>query len=274
MMRALLFAVALLQACSTKASIPDGVPAASSWWEQSIWERPDREYQWYPPDPPPKREEKKPQARKEDRPKRDIRQMRSVKEVREELERLRDIAVIDPTPQNVRAYLEANKYVMDKSAVFADVARRVIWATPEIDYAQRRPTVTAGVWLMRDLKEQAKRETIAEIMRTHGVFFFLRSDCPYCHKQAEALQFLEQFYGLEVFPVSLDGGGLPQYPRPRPDNGISRVLGVTTVPAIFLMPRSPRPGQTPMPVGFGLLSAEEILARIYTLTRTRPGDEF
>ncbi|MCS7001631.1 MAG: conjugal transfer protein TraF [Dehalococcoidia bacterium] len=270
---AMILILSALASPAGMATIPQQPEA--HWWEQSIWERPDREYQWYPPDPPPKRKEpeKKP-APRQAQPKRDIRSLKTVKEIREELERLRDIAVMSPTPENVRAYLEANKYVMDKSAVFADVARRVVWATPEVDYSLRRPVVTAGVHVMRDLKESARRGAIAEVMRTHGVFFFLRSDCPYCHEQAKALAFLERFYGLEVFPVTLDGGGLPEYPNPRPDNGIARLLGVTTVPALYLMAKTPKPGDAPMPIGHGLLSAEEIVGRIYTLTRTQPGDEF
>lgn len=264
--------LAALMAFPARATVQqsDGAP----WWEQSIWDRPDREYQWYPPDPPPKRETKKPSPRPKAERMPDIRKAKTVKEAREILERLRDIAVMNPTPQNVRAYLDANKYAMDKSALFADVARRVVWATPEIDYSLRRPVVTAGVHLQDDLKEQAKRSTIAEVMRTHGVFFFLRSDCPYCHRQAAVLRYLEQFYGLEVFPISLDGGGVPEYPSPKPDNGIARLLGVSTVPALFLMPRDAAPGTQPVPVGFGLLSGEEIVSRIHALTRMQPGQAF
>jgi conjugal transfer pilus assembly protein TraF len=247
-----------------------------AWWERSIWDDPDRTYHWYPPDPPPKRDkqdkrDKKTQPR-QDIP--DIRRAKTAEEVRKILERLRDEAVMRPTEANIRRYLEANKYVMDKSAVFADIARRVIWASPDLDYSTRRPTVNAAIHTYKDQRMLQEERTFKAAMRDYGLFFFLRGDCPYCHQMGPVLKYLEQQYGIEVFPISLDGGGVPGYPNPRPDNGIARVLGVSVVPALYLMPRNPQTGMAPVPVGFGMLAASDIMERIFVLIGTRPGELF
>ena len=245
--------------------------ADALWWERSIWNDPERTYQWYPLDPPP-REDIEPEPKKPEP--RDIRELKTVREVREELDRLKDVAVMTPTHENVRRFLDAQQFVMEKGAVFADVARRVVWASPDLDYSLRRPTHNAAIQTWKVQSQADEAEAVAAAMRSHGLYFFLRGDCPYCHQLAPVLKYLESAYGVEVFPISLDGAGLPGYPAPRPDNGIARLLGVTTVPALYLMPRDATTGNVPIPLGQGMLSADEIVQRIHVLTRTRPGESF
>jgi thiol-disulfide isomerase/thioredoxin len=43
------------------------------------------------------------------------------------------------------------------------------------------------------------------IAREHGLIFFFRSDCPYCHQYAPTLKLLSEMYGIEVLGVSIDG---------------------------------------------------------------------
>ena len=72
-----------------------------------------------------------------------------------------------------------------------------------------------------------------------------------------------------MFPVSLDGGGLPDYPRPAKDNGMAGALGVSVVPLVVLGNVKDR---RLLPIGSGVLSAQEIVERIYILTQTKPGE--
>jgi conjugal transfer pilus assembly protein TraF len=262
--------VALLGMLAMAAWADEG-GLATPWWERSIWGDPERTYQWYPPDLPPP-PETKPTT---DKPKpRDIRTLKSVRAIREELDRLKDVAVMTPTSENVRRFLDAQQFVMEKGAVFADVARRVVWASPELDYSLRRPTHNAAIQTWKVQRQADEGTAVTEAMRSHGLYFFLRGDCPYCHQLAPVLKYLESAYGVEVLAVTLDGTGLPGYPAPRPDNGIARLLGVSTVPALYLMPRDATTGNVPIPLGQGMLSADEIVQRIHVLTRTRPGESF
>jgi conjugal transfer pilus assembly protein TraF len=74
---------------------------------------------------------------------------------------------------------------------------------------------------------------------------------------------------MTVFPVSLDGGGLPEFPQPARDNGMSAALGVSVVPMVVLGNVKDR---RLIPVGSGVLSAQDIVERIYVLTQTKPGE--
>ncbi len=181
------------------------------------------------------------------------------------VEDLRNIAIINPSEQNIRNYLNIQNFVIEKASTFADVAQRVIWATPELD-----PTVTGRPVNAKALevfdREQAgaRTNTVAQLSQTHALFFFFRSDCPYCHQFAPLLKDFEAKFGLHIVPISVDGGGLPEFRNPRVDNGIARTLDVRQVPALFLA--EPRGGKI-TPIGYGVLSESELLERIYVVTQ-------
>ena len=240
------------------------------WWDRSVWENPDRSYPWYPPERvvPPADE---PLAPPPPAPRKSIRELTTTKDIRDELERLKDQAVINPTKENVRTYLEAQQYVMGKGSAFADMARRVVWETAELDYSLRRPTNALAIDTFKSERRDTRDQAIARLAKENGLFFFFRSDCPYCHQLAPILKYLQDVHGIEVFPVSLDGGRLPQFPHAYPDNGISRVLEVAQVPALFLSSKTERRVQ---PIGYGVLAADEILERMYVLTQLKPGEDF
>jgi len=86
---------------------------------------------------------------------------------------------------------------------------------------------------------------------------------------APTLKFLSEQYGIAVFPVSLDGGGLPEFPNPSRDNGMAASIGTSVVPLVVLGNIKDR---RLLPIGSGVLSAQEIVERIYILTQTRPGE--
>lgn len=181
------------------------------------------------------------------------------------VEDLRNIAIINPSEQNIRNYLNIQNFVIEKASTFADVAQRVIWATPELD-----PTVTGRPVNAKALevfdREQAgtRTNTVAQLSQTHALFFFFRSDCPYCHQFAPLLKDFEAKFGLHIVAISVDGGGLPEFRNPRVDNGIARTLDVRQVPALFLA--EPRGGKI-TPIGYGVLSESELLERIYVVTQ-------
>jgi conjugal transfer pilus assembly protein TraF len=188
------------------------------------------------------------------------------------LEELKKVAIMAPTDANLKTYMRYQQMVMAKSSVFADSWQRAVWTDPSLDYATRgRPTTNFGLDVYDAERQKTERRTISELAKTHGLFFFFRSDCPYCHRFAPVLKRFEQAYGIHVFPVSLDGGGLPEYPAGATDNGIAARLNVTTVPALYLATPSVKEIQ---PIGFGVMAESEIAERIHVLTRTKPGERF
>lgn len=254
----------------------DGQSSQSSWWNGSIWEDPNRTYQWYPPDPPPPKDKTTAKRLPKDP---DLRTFKTVEALRKEVDRLRDRAIMSGKLGHVRTFLAAQQYLLEKSSVFADVARRVVWSTPDIDYSLRRPTESMAIQAFNYGERMRQEHAVKAAMQRYGVYFFLSSTCPYCRMEAQALRHLENTVGLQVLPISLDGRGIPEYPRPLPDNGIAALLAESygqprlPTPALFLVPKDNSGGQ-PIPISFGMASSSEILERIQTLTQTQPGEQF
>lgn len=201
----------------------------------------------------------------------DISKATTAKEVREALDALKDKATMQPSEENVKAYIAAQQYVFDKGSVFADTWRRVVWTNPEYDYSLRRPVNNTAIRSFDSQRDQSEIAQIRNLAKEHGIMFFFRSDCPFCHQLAPILKKMSRVYGIEILPVSVDGGGLPDYPRPMVNKGQAESLGIRTVPALYIASR--KTGDM-APIGYGLLSESEIISRIFVLTNTKPGETF
>lgn len=197
-------------------------------------------------------------------------ELKELATLRKAIEDSRTIAVMNPTEANVRRYMEVEAYAEAKASRFADVAQRVAWVTPDLNPTlSGRPGNALGMEVYDRGVAQARAHTVGALAHDHVLLFFFRSDCPYCHRFAPILAALEARYGITVVPISVDGGGLPQYPAPRLDNGIAATLKVSMVPAVFLA--QPYAG-TITPIGYGLMSEDELLERIATLSAPMPPD--
>lgn len=180
------------------------------------------------------------------------------------LEEYRNVAIIRPTEANVRRYMELEARVVRQASYFSDVAQRVAWSTPELDMSlQGRPVNARAIEVFDREQAQTRSQAVSALAADHVLFFFFRSDCPYCHAFAPTLEAFQARYGIQVVPISVDGSGLPTFPRFRRDNGISRTLQVTQVPAVYLA--EPFTGKI-TPIGFGVLSEAQLIERITTVS--------
>ena len=180
--------------------------------------------------------------------------------LQKDLEQTRNIAIMRPTEANVRRYMELEMQVVSRASYFADVAQRVAWATPALDPTLHGRPVNATALDVFERQQQTDRSaSVARLGQDHVLFFFYRSDCPYCHAFAPVLQAFEEKHGLQVVAISVDGGPMRGFPQARRDNGIATTLQVSQVPALFLA--QPMSG-TITPIGFGVLSESQLLERI------------
>lgn len=256
------------QAASAPAS--EAGNQSSTWWDESAWVGDDRAFLFYPdpkkPKPTPKKKEPKPLAA-----------ITSVEEFRKELDRLRDVAIMFPTEQNIQAYLYGNKLMMDRASLFTDQWRRVVWKTPDLEFNQHYPQANAATLEAKRLADASRGKALATIGKTYSLLYFFRSDCALCKIQAPALAMFAKDYGIEVQGISLDGVIPPDLPLPSPrvDNGISYFVtggvGVNTVPALFLVSHDSKQVD---PLGVGVLAVEEIAERIRVVRTTSLGEDY
>jgi conjugal transfer pilus assembly protein TraF len=185
--------------------------------------------------------------------------------MQQRLDELKRVAVMNPTDANLVAYMRYQRFVMNKSEVFAERWQRLVWTVPELDYGLTgRPTNAMAIGAFDEQQRDRQAQVVRSLAATHGLLFIFRSDCNYCHRLAPILKRFEQEFGMTVFPVSLDDRGLPEYPNPQPDNGIATRLNASVVPALYLTAPTKRQIR---PVGFGVMAMTELVERIAALAQ-------
>lgn len=179
-----------------------------------------------------------------------------------ELPQLLDRAVQDPTPRNVRAYLALQKLAVDRAQAYAEAATMVTQSDPDLDENARFPTASAAAEAATARAQTGLVSALQQLAHTAGLFFFFRSDCPYCHRDLSVLRTFELVTGMKVIGVSIDGQGIDDqlFPDYLIDNGQARRLGVVATPAFYLV-RPPDMSDV-VEIGQGYLSLDELETRI------------
>lgn len=252
---------------------------------ESVWQCDRLKPNWYCDEQPEAEPEaappiaKKPEVPKakapepqDDKPKRiEIPDLKTTEQMKVELKRREDVAVMTPTAENIKDYLELWQVVQNKASSFADSWQRVVWTNPKFDYSLQHPTNNSALRVAQQEREQTRSQALLDIAKHHGLIFFFRSDCSYCHKMSSVLKMLTAQYGMEVLAVSIDGAGLPAYPNFVDGRAVAAQWGVETVPALFIGSKDTKEHA---PIGFGLMSLTEVAERIFVLTNTKVGENF
>jgi conjugal transfer pilus assembly protein TraF len=208
----------------------------------------------------------------------DERDLAALADFKLRMERALNVATINPTEANVMRYLELHAEARRKASVLADVGSAVALRMPWIDgtTSGSRPVQPTAQRAFDAIKLQDRDQLLRELTQTHGLYFFFRSNCAYCHVQGPMLRQFQEKYGFTVFAVSLDGGQLPEYPNAVRDNGLAQrvadAMGVPSqhfvVPAIVLAKPSTK---EVIPVGFGAMTMDEMADRVAMVVRVRDG---
>ena len=258
---------------------PDGDPDAS------YWRRSREGWFWYqdpqlvkpspepaaPPPPPPATE---PVPDKfGDGLDRDL---ADLKDFQMRLERALNAATQNPSERNVALFLELWAKARNKASAFTDIAQTVAVRMPWVDETAQgtRPTNPVAQRIF-DQEQQSQRDALLRsLSNNHGLYFFFRSDCAYCHGQVPMLKQLEAKYGFTIFAVSMDGGPIPGFPRATRDNGIAaQIAQAMGMPAEqFQVPFTVLANPTTrevLPVGYGTMTADEMADRIALVVRMR-----
>ncbi len=185
-----------------------------------------------------------------------------MKTFKEKVEKLKAIAVLNPTFQNVKAYMEIQKVLLDKSTQFAQKWLEVVYTTPQLDYILKHPTSQAARHVYLDQQREHIEKRIRTLSQTHGLFFFYSSQCVYCKEFAPIVKSFAQKYQWDVLPISLDGKRLPEFPDSRLDNGTAKALGVQFVPTLLAV--EPKTGKV-FPLSYGMSTHDHIEERIRVL---------
>ncbi len=196
-----------------------------------------------------------------------------IEAMRKALEAARAEAILNPTTENVTAYLRLQQETLQRAAAFSDAFRRTVWATPELDYTLRRPVGALAKQVWSDGRRQAREAALARLGERYGLIYLGHSGCAGCKVFGPLLRAFAKRHGLDVLAVSLTGEALEGWPEAVADNGRAARLGLgnAPVPALVLFDTVKK---RVLPVGFGVMAEDEMAERIFALTALEPGHDY
>lgn len=228
-----------------------------SWFEQKALGDPDRPYLYYPD------EKDKKGLVQHSLPQTGEQAQVQLEQLQQSVKLARALALMNPSEDNVKNYIQKQEAVMSVSATFTDQWRRVLWKNPGLDYSQsHRPTDSTAIRVYDQAKTAQNVALIESFAKNYGLVFFVKSDCQYCHAFAPLLKSFQTQYNIRIMTVSLDGVGVPPFNDVLPDNGIAARLNIQVTPSLYVADTF---NKQYIPLSFGVLSQSELEERIVAL---------
>jgi conjugal transfer pilus assembly protein TraF len=182
-----------------------------------------------------------------------------LKRYREKLETAKAEAVLNPTPENVEAYQKLQYEMLEKSHKFANVWMQNVYRNPELDYSSVSPTSQNARHIHLAEEQRKKEKKISAMSKSYGLFYFFKSNCPYCENFAPIVKKFSEKYHWEVLAIGEAGGKNKMFEKNVRDNGLADIWGVSLYPSLFAV--NPKTGDV-IRIANGMISIEEMEERI------------
>ncbi|MEI6416069.1 MAG: conjugal transfer protein TraF, partial [Pseudomonadota bacterium] len=103
----------------------------------TAWLCDQSKFNWYC-DVDPEQQSNRPKTREEEAVER-------LEAWQKDLKAKRALSILEPTPENVKAYIEAQEQLTQTASLYSDVWRRVVWQNPNLNYELKRPANNAAI---------------------------------------------------------------------------------------------------------------------------------
>lgn len=193
--------------------------------------------------------------------------------ITKQLDELKARAILEPSEENVIAYVRFQREQLDRASTFSDTWQRALWQNPDLDYTLQRPVSTVGKRAWLDNRKADRDAVLTNLSQRYGLFYFYAQSCGACELFAPILKSVADSHRMAVMAVSMDGGPNREFPNYVVDSGQRTRMGVpgNQTPALVLFDTQTK---RTIPVGYGVLSADEIMDRIFMLTNTKVGSDY
>jgi len=190
-----------------------------------------------------------------------------------ELRELKAKAILEPTAANVTAYIRFQREQLDRASLFSDVWQRAIWQDPDLDYTLQRPVSTLGKRQWQDSRGAERDATMAHLAERYGLFYFFAQSCGACEVMSPIVQSVAATWHIAVRAISTDGGPSRHFPKYTVETNQRAKMGLEPkiTPAVVLWDAAQ---SRAIPIGYGVMSADELQDRIYLLTSKEAGRDY
>lgn len=228
-----------------------------------------------PPEEEPAPEEPAPAAPAAPAPETPKTYTEQIEEFRKELDEMKYRAILEPTPENVQSYMEAQQRMSGMASEFTDQWQRVLFKTPALDINTRFPMSQMGGAVYQDQIRVARETSLKEAADNLGFMVVVEDAaiCGLCTPQLEVIKRLQESAGIAPMVVTTDGSFHPLFPDAVVDTGQLKKLGLKDYPRPFIALVEPQSGIVE-PLGGGLLTEDVILERVHVITKIPAGERY
>lgn len=176
------------------------------------------------------------------------------------IDRYKNIAIDNPTVENVKAYLYLQRLILEKSSAFARVFSQVVMGDPYLDAVSTRPIATWGSNLVDARSSAARENLLHRISENAGLIYVFRANDDFSTRFSPVFKNFTGRYGFETKVVSLDSSSDPAelFSGVFHDPRAEKVLKIKVTPAVFLAGMDGKIA----PVVQGLVSQDDLAKRL------------
>ena len=179
-------------------------------------------------------------------------------------ERVTDIAVMQPTKDNVAAYMYMTNFTRVKSLIFAHAVTDYTMQNPKYNMIKKLGETSWSYNAYHSQQNDEVKQMIESHKNNLGIIVFIKDGCPYCEKQLPVLNWLQSDYHIDVVAASLNR-------CPANTNNIQCMVNpaafetynIQYEPTIVLVIRQADGTPKFEPVGVGLTDEVTLVNRIY-----------
>ena len=193
--------------------------------------------------------------------------------VTKELRELKAKAILEPTRENVIAYIRFQREQLDRASLFSDVWQRAIWQQPDLDYTLERPVSTLAKRQWQDARSASRDMAMSNLGKRYGLFYFFAQSCGACEVMSPIVKSVSNRWKLTIRAISTDGGPSRHFQNYTVETGQRARMGLKPkiTPALVLWDAL---GNRAIPIGYGIFSADELQERICLLTTKDAGHDY
>lgn len=171
-------------------------------------------------------------------------------------------AILYPTVENFTAYMKMQNFWTSQASRFSAVATKSLLAHPELDYNLQYSHYNSTVPLQLQADQMRQVTAIRQLVSQYGLFFFYRGNDALDSELAKVVQRFSEEYGVALIPISMDGARSEALPQTRPDDGQAQRMGVTHLPALYLV----EPGaERYLPLAYGFMTQDDLMKRFLSV---------
>ena len=192
-----------------------------------------------------------------------------------ELRELKAKAILEPTPANVTAYIRFQREQLDRASLFSDVWQRAIWQDPELDYTLQRPVSTLGKRQWQDARSAERNAVMAQLGAALRAVLLLRAELRRLRGDvADRAKRSPSTWHITVRAISTDGGPSRHFPNYTVETNQRTAHGPRARRSRRRSCSGTRATGRAIPIGYGVMSADELQDRIYLLTSKEAGRDY